>query len=319
MTDYNYSKATVEKMKLKLEIEDSSISSANLQLITWVSPDSLTITFDGPLSGADETTLNGIVAAHDGTPPIEYEYYCHNEGKWRTQPALSQPTQCYVCASTDIQYSIKHNLIAIINPTANDDNTQGYNVGAVWVNTITKKEYVCLDASTGAAVWKLISNSDMLERIQWDITVGLSSVSIIGSVWAYWIIQKTFPGYAYIRPITITEEMVRYAGSMAIDIVWIALSEPSVPPEQVYWDLTYAVRGEGDSLDVFDYDPYLQAPVVANDWNNRIQKKTRFTLQDVFTGNEGKRLAMTIGRDSIDVLDTFVGEVGLISAYLVKI
>jgi len=40
------------------------------------------------------------------------------------------------------------------NPTVSDDNTAGYSVGSTWWNTTQRRKYECLDASTGAAVWR---------------------------------------------------------------------------------------------------------------------------------------------------------------------
>jgi hypothetical protein len=40
------------------------------------------------------------------------------------------------------------------DPTVNDDNTAGYTIMSRWVNTTSDNEWVCLDATTGAAVWK---------------------------------------------------------------------------------------------------------------------------------------------------------------------
>jgi len=42
---------------------------------------------------------------------------------------------------------------ATVAPTVNDDNTAGYAVGSRWIDVTADKEYVCLDSSTGAAVW----------------------------------------------------------------------------------------------------------------------------------------------------------------------
>jgi hypothetical protein len=42
---------------------------------------------------------------------------------------------------------------AASDPTASNDNTQGYEILSRWVNTSSDEEFVCLDASTGAAVW----------------------------------------------------------------------------------------------------------------------------------------------------------------------
>jgi len=48
-----------------------------------------------------------------------------------------------------------NNYVAAADPTVNDDDTAGYEVGSVWVNTSTGAVYVCVDNSTGAAVWNL--------------------------------------------------------------------------------------------------------------------------------------------------------------------
>lgn len=38
-------------------------------------------------------------------------------------------------------------------PTANSDETAGYNVGDMWFNTATSFHYICTDNTDGAAVW----------------------------------------------------------------------------------------------------------------------------------------------------------------------
>jgi len=70
-TKYSYSlsadfpNGAVDPEVLGEEIGDSSISSASY-LYTAVAGDDCDIWFDDPLSGADETTLDGVVAAHLG-------------------------------------------------------------------------------------------------------------------------------------------------------------------------------------------------------------------------------------------------------------
>ena len=49
--------------------------------------------------------------------------------------------------------NLKVNLTATVAPTATDDSSLGYAVGSRWVDVIADKEYVCLDATVGAAVW----------------------------------------------------------------------------------------------------------------------------------------------------------------------
>ena len=64
----------------------------------------------------------------------------------------------------------KANYTATVNPDVDDDSASDYEVGSRWINTNTDKEFVCLDATVGSAVWK-------------DTTIGASDVSIqIGNV-----------------------------------------------------------------------------------------------------------------------------------------
>lgn len=49
------------------------------------------------------------------------------------------------------------NYSATTDPTVNDDSGSGYAVGSAWVNTTTDTAFVCVDASSGAAVWEQIS------------------------------------------------------------------------------------------------------------------------------------------------------------------
>jgi len=51
----------------------------------------------------------------------------------------------------------QNNYIATTDPTSSDDNTQGYSQGSKWYNTVSGEAYLCVDASTGAAVWVLVS------------------------------------------------------------------------------------------------------------------------------------------------------------------
>lgn len=48
---------------------------------------------------------------------------------------------------------VKNNFIATTDPTVNDDTTQGYDEGSVWINTTLDEAYRCVDATAGAAVW----------------------------------------------------------------------------------------------------------------------------------------------------------------------
>lgn len=67
MSLYNFTKAPVNIDRLTIEINTSSISSAEYQYASFTSPN-LELYFDGDLSGSDQTTLNNIVSAHSGLP-----------------------------------------------------------------------------------------------------------------------------------------------------------------------------------------------------------------------------------------------------------
>lgn len=48
------------------------------------------------------------------------------------------------------------NLTATTNPTVSSDNTQGYSIGSTWCNTTTNALFVCVNTSTGAAIWNQV-------------------------------------------------------------------------------------------------------------------------------------------------------------------
>lgn len=59
--------------------------------------------------------------------------------------------------------NLKVNLSASVAPTSTDDTSEGYAVGSRWVDTVANKEYVCVDATTDAAIWvaSTFSSDDM--------------------------------------------------------------------------------------------------------------------------------------------------------------
>ena len=42
---------------------------------------------------------------------------------------------------------------AIVPPSVTDDSNSGYYIGSRWIDTVNDAEYICLDASIGAAIW----------------------------------------------------------------------------------------------------------------------------------------------------------------------
>ena len=49
--------------------------------------------------------------------------------------------------------NLKQNLSALDAPGVDDDTTQGYAIGSRWIDQVGRREFVCIDASSGAAQW----------------------------------------------------------------------------------------------------------------------------------------------------------------------
>ncbi|MBN1227998.1 MAG: hypothetical protein JXA79_13465 [Deltaproteobacteria bacterium] len=49
---------------------------------------------------------------------------------------------------------VKTNLAATNEPTYDDDLSAGYSLGSRWINISEHREWVCVDATTGRAVWQ---------------------------------------------------------------------------------------------------------------------------------------------------------------------
>lgn len=80
--------------------------------------------------------------------------------------------------SITVAYSHKENIAAITAPAVTDSTSNGYSIGSVWINTVSKTPYICTDATAGAAVWRnmLLPYSDL---VQADDTIACSTSSFI--------------------------------------------------------------------------------------------------------------------------------------------
>jgi hypothetical protein len=63
-----------------------------------------------------------------------------------------------VTTTTGVVASLKANRVATTNPTVTDDAAAGYSVGSRWINITLGIEYVCVDTTNGAAVWRNVTN-----------------------------------------------------------------------------------------------------------------------------------------------------------------
>lgn len=54
------------------------------------------------------------------------------------------------------QVSVPFFNVSGTDPTVANDNSQGYQIGSIWINTFSKVAYVAMDVTTGAAVWSVL-------------------------------------------------------------------------------------------------------------------------------------------------------------------
>ena len=58
--------------------------------------------------------------------------------------------------------NLKSKLDGTVAPAIGNDDSEGYAVGSMWFDITNDESYTCLDASTGAAIWKKITNSNSI-------------------------------------------------------------------------------------------------------------------------------------------------------------
>lgn len=75
---------------------------------------------------------------------------------------------------TDQDFPSKHNLSATTAPVATDDSADGYAVGSRWIDTTANKEYVCVDATETAAIWKQLAEISEITDLNVAETVNLN-------------------------------------------------------------------------------------------------------------------------------------------------
>lgn len=102
MTSYPYTKESVNIDRLTAEIEADETIVTDLLGVSWTSPDVLSIDFDGELTQDEETALDTVVSAHDGTPLPEHNSFCCRCANRFTTMALTPPTTCPYCDCDNI-------------------------------------------------------------------------------------------------------------------------------------------------------------------------------------------------------------------------
>ena len=97
----------------------------------------------GDLSGIDSISLSGTIDGRDiSVDAAHFTDTANPHAVSKGQVGLGNVE------------NLKVNLVATAAPGATDDNSAGYAVGSRWIDVTVDREYVCLNASKVAAIWK---------------------------------------------------------------------------------------------------------------------------------------------------------------------
>lgn len=66
----------------------------------------------------------------------------------------------------------KVNLFGTTDPSVSNDTTGGYDPGSIWINTNSQKVFLCVNGTTGSAVWNEISNRISANDVVTKLTHG---------------------------------------------------------------------------------------------------------------------------------------------------
>lgn len=80
---------------------------------------------------------------------------------------FSQSTGSLFKDGPGVYHAIKSNLTASIDPTLNDDVSADYEPFSFWINTSTtpRKIFICTDSTDGAAVWKFVGSTELIDDL----------------------------------------------------------------------------------------------------------------------------------------------------------
>lgn len=120
----------------------------------------------GQWTAADQPDPNDRNNFNAANPPTVNDDY---DAGYRVGSLWTERFQeiAYICVDStngaavwkDITLDPESNFAGSAPPTVNDDEGDGYEVGSIWVDRTNDTAFMCLDASSGAAVWKVFSNN----------------------------------------------------------------------------------------------------------------------------------------------------------------
>jgi len=111
----------------------------------------------------------------------------------------------YICVDATVpiwnridgKISLKDTLLATTNPTATADLSAGYGVGSMWINTLKDESFICVNNTSGAAIWHRVdapvTPQDNLSATVAPTTTDDTSIGYsVGSTWADTTANKVY-------------------------------------------------------------------------------------------------------------------------------
>ena len=168
----------------------------------------------------------------------------------------------------DFVQNIKSNFTAITDPGLNDDQTDDYSIGSLWVNTSTNTTFICTNAGTGSANWKECAIVHTASNL-----LGTSGIGIFK--------QKTSNNFEF-KKLKAASTKVSIVDNIGNNEVDIDIVENSIIINNLNGAPTGAVVGETDSQTLTNKT--LESAVFQN---NNTLGTMRFDLSSIPFGTQG--------------------------------
>lgn len=112
-------------------------------------------------SGVTVTDINGIsgpsITFSGGSTGLSFSTSAPNVTLTGTLAVTNGGTGATTAANARANLGIPKYNSAAVAPGATDDAAAGYSVNSLWTDTVLDDAYICLDSTSGAAVWKKIT------------------------------------------------------------------------------------------------------------------------------------------------------------------
>ena len=215
-------------------------------------------------------------------------------------------TQRILDAGTSTQIGVMHREDS--NPTANDDQTIGYYIGTIWVNTSTKKSFISVSDTVGAAVWKDLDSDTVGEEYRWlNIGAGIMSSATLGSIAGGNSAAILFDGAnssngAWSFPVP---DDWQTGTDINIDVFW---SPSTSAAGNINLDLSYASWGSGQTISGAGYTTLSNIVATPAVTDQLVTSSFGLTSANLAAN---RMINIKILRDPANINDTYAGDINI--------